>query len=371
MMPSTTRSSGLAAVLLGAALAACSAASPDPAAMAADELPVLQLDEASAQRAADAAARAVAAVDGGRFGLAEDIASGVLQSAPRQPRARAVLGLCLLQRARAVSPPDLRLMNTGEGETLRAAMLAPTDLVVGRLRASFLAATGHLSAAAAAAESVLTQNQPGDSPDYVALLARCAEWRYELGEEHLALPHLEALTELRPADAVAQYRLGICLLRTAQTAAEATAAAEAFARSGQLAPADEEAHLSVGKAHVRAAELGSGADRDRELEAALASFRATAAQFATSAEPSFCVGLVLDQLRRQAEAAAAYEAALQRDPAHVGALLDLAQLRLRDPATAAAGRELLRRALAAPAGGGALTPGERGRIEDFLRADGG
>lgn len=368
MMSRMTNRRVSAAALLCLGLAACSAASPDPAVMAAAELPVMQLDEASAVRAAEAAARAVAAVDSRRFELAEDIARDVLSWAPRQPRARAVLGLCLLQRASAVSPPDLQLQNTGEGETLRASRLAPTDLVVGRLRAQFLARVEHLSAAAAAAEAVLVQNQRSDDADYVALLALCGEWRYELGEERLARPHLQALTDLRPSDAAAHFRLGICMLRTADNAVDAAAAAKAFARSLELAPGDEDAMLSIGKAHARGAELASGAEREAALEAAAKVFGEAAARFPESAEAAFCEGVALEQLGRSAAAAAGYETALQRDPSHLGAMLDLAQLRLQDPATAAAARELLQRALnRAGADRKALTPPERARIEAFLR----
>lgn len=352
-----------ATAALLALLAACRAASPDPEALAAAALPELQLDAAATAAAAEAADRAVAALDARRLELAEELARDVLARAPRQPRARAVLGLCLLRRAQTVTPADLHLQNTADGETLRASRLAPSDLVVGRLRAQFLAAVEHLAAAAATGEAVLAQNQPDAGDDYVALLACCAEWRYELGEERLARRHLEPLTELRPDNATAWFRLGYCWLREADAVGGARAAVRAFARCAELAPGDEDVLLAAGKARLRAAGLGDAA----ALPAAAETFAAAQQQFPQSAEAAFCHGVVLQRLQQKDAAAAAFEQALQRDPEHLGALLDLAALRLAEPATAAAGRALLRRALAAGSTGRQpLSPRERQQIEAAL-----
>ena len=340
--------------------------------MAAVELPQLQLDAAARARADAAADPAAAALDARHYELAEQQARDILDQAPRQARARAVLGLCLQQRASLVTPPDLRLQNTGEGEVLLAAKLAPADPVVGRLHVQFLLRVGHASAAAVAGEAVLAQLPRGDDVDYVALLALCGECRYELGEERLARPHLLALVDLRPDDAIASFRLGICLLRTAADEAtvarqigRAQDAAAAFQRASALAPGDEDAALAVGRAYARAAEFDGGNGRDQALTLATTAFAAAAAKFTDSAEACFCQGVALQGRDLHEAAAQAFEEALRRDPDHLGALLDLALLRAAEPAVAQA---LLRRALAlGDRGPQRLTAAERARIETFLR----
>jgi tetratricopeptide (TPR) repeat protein len=207
------------------------------------------------------------------------------------------------------------------------------------------------------------------------LLALCGECRFELGEERLARPHLRALVELRPDDAIANFRLGICLLRTAadgetvgKQVARALDAAATFQRASALAPGDVDAALAVGRAYARAAEFDAGDGRDQALAQAATAFATAAAKFADSAEACFCQGVAL-QGRGQVDAAAlAFAEALRRDPDHLGALLDLAALRAAEPAAA---KSLLRRALAlGDRGPQRLSDAERARIETFLRDEG-
>src|SRR5690606_20292251 len=105
-----------------------------------------------------------------------------------------------------------------------------------------------------------------------ALLGTAGTYRYELGEERAARPHLEAYVALRPDDSAAHFRLGASLLSIANTPlgspppyaiaqAEAEAAAAAFARCYELAPGDEDAALSVVTAWLRAAELAALQDK--------------------------------------------------------------------------------------------------------------
>jgi len=362
----------LAFVLLG-----CSSASPDPAAMAAAPQEPAVAPERR-QQAEPLAAAALELLGQHRTAAAEAQADDALALDPGNARARAVLGLCLLQRARASSPPDLYLENTGDGETLRAVRSAPHDPIVVRLRGEFLATVGHLSAAAATAEELLGSGSSTDAAT-IALLAAAAEWRYELGEERAALVHLRPLVVHRHDDAQAHFRLGSCLLRTAATADDAVAAARAFARSAELLPGDRDTQEAVGRALVRAAELAA---KDRTghaelLTEALASFTAVAARFGSDAEPEFLCGVVLEAQADSVAAAAAYDRALQRDGRHLGALLNLAGIKARrsatEPQLRAEAEALFRRALevdATAAPGTGLGRDERARIAAWLEPQG-
>jgi tetratricopeptide (TPR) repeat protein len=360
-----------AAILL--VLCACAGASPDPKDMAATELAHHDVSPAEAEKMAKAIADAQVALVARRFATAEELALRAIEIDPRAARARAIYGLCLLQRAMARQPSDMYLQNRGDGETLRAVALAPADPVVGRLRGEFLAQVGHLSAAAAAAESALGAAVDDGSAERAALLALAGEWRYELGEERAALPHLLRLVELRPDDATGHFRLGFCLLRTADKPALAIDAAKAFARCAELSPGDQDAHLAIGRAHLRAAELSTAdaATREQELTAAMAAFDAACARFATAAEPRFCRGSVFEAMGEGGRAAAAYQDALALDANHIGALLELAALHVAsgDADRRVEAETMLRRALALAEGRPAmLSPRERQRIEKFLAA---
>lgn len=374
-MPRRVMSLAPLALMLG-----CRGVSPDPAVLATEPLPA-SASTADARAAASAhAQRALAAWEAGQPEQAEEAARDALDRDPGLLRARAILGRCLQERAMRQTPPDLALLNQADGETLRAATLAPADPVVGRLRAGFLERAGHITAAAAAAESALAQlpsTAAGESldPDRVALIAMAADLRYELGEERQALPWLRQLTTQRPGDARAWFRLGVCLAG-GQDAAALESAAAAFQRSAELTPADRAGWLAQGSALYRAAEAaaraGDEARRERHLVAAAAVFGAAAEQFPADGEPCFRQGLVLESAADPSGAAAAYRRALQRQADHGGALLNLAGLlaqhEAEDPVAGAEARELLRRALdGARAGTIRLTPPERERIEAYLR----
>jgi tetratricopeptide (TPR) repeat protein len=319
------------------------------------------------------AATAIADLDARRYESAEDTARTALALDPACPRARAALGLALANRGALVDPMPLHLQNQADGETLWAARRDPTDPVVVRLRARFLALVGHYSAAAEVAEAWLSTARFPLDGDGVALLALAAEWRYELGEERAALRHLRPLVEVRPDDAIAHFRLGSCRLRTATMAAEAIAAVPAFARCAELAPGDADAHRSVGCAQARAAELARQAEGDvaarEHLQAAAGTFTAVAALFPEDAETCFQLGVVREALGDAAAAATAYERALARSADHLGALLNLAALRLAGSAEAAAvaaGRQLLQRALEVDAAHGGLSEAERSAVRELL-----
>lgn len=362
---------------------ACAGVPPSPEQIAAGEPPAVVLTEAQRQRVADLEQQALRQVELGRFELAADAAGDALVLDPRAARARAVAGFARFERSRARGEADLHVEQRADGETLLALRLAPDDPVVGRLRGMFLAGTGHLSAAAAVAESVLTQAPQGDSR--TDLLALAARWRYELGEERLAMVHLHELVPLRPDDAVAWFRLGVCLLRRAAVAHDAAArlqarddalaAERAFVRCVELVPGDLDAHDAAGMALVAAADLerqlGDDAAVVARLQAAAARFADAAARFPAAAEPCFRLGVVAEEQQRPEAALAAYALALQRDPDHLGALLNQAGLLLADPADpVAVGRahELLRRALAVADRPGGLSSAERARITALLAA---
>lgn len=366
---------------------ACAGTSVRPETVRAEGISSVQLSADSTRDLGEHVDRAVAAVVRRRYVEAEAEAGAALEIDPRCARARAVLGMVRFQKAALVEPPDLFLAHSGEAELLLAEQIAPTDAFVGWMRAVFLAEAGHMSAAAAAAESALVRCASAPPAERAALLGIAGTYRYELGEERAALPHLQAYVGLRPDDAAASFRVGVCLLRIAEVPMgpeptsllvaqrNAEGAARAFRRCEQLAPGDEDAAMAVGAAALRAAELAeqrgdeaTGAERRREAEQ---QFRDLAARFPASAEPLFRLGVAAEARRAVADAREAYAQALQRDPDHLGSLLNLAALHeASGPADPATVRRLLERALQVDSARAGLTEEERRSIEARLRQRG-
>lgn len=369
-------------VLWFAVCSACAGVSVRPETVRADSLPVVSLSADSARELAAHVEAAMDAVSRLDYPEAEQRARQALEIDPRSARARAVLGSVLCQQSARVDPPDLFLANAGEGELLLAEQLAPADPLVGWMHAVMLADAGHLSAAAAVAEAALGRTADAPPAQRAALLGAAGNYRYELGEERAAVPHLQAYLALRPEDAAAWFRLGASLLRMAEVPSgarpnslvaaqsQAEAAAAAFRRSAERVQDDEDAALAVGAALLRAAELAAErrlpneADLRRQAEQ---QFRAVADRFQGSAEPLFRLGVLAETRGDAAAAREAYTQALVRDPEHLGSLLNLAASRDREGADADADvRELLERALRVDAGQGLLVGNERSRIEARL-----
>ncbi|HEB52470.1 MAG TPA: tetratricopeptide repeat protein [bacterium] len=372
-------------------LAGCAGVAPNPAAASVADLPVVELSEARSERLAGFEARAVDAVVRRHYREARSLARRALALDPRSARARAVLGMVLLQDAARSEPVEWTGLRKGEFQIELARRLAPNDAFVGWIRAVFLAETGHMSAAAAAAEQALVDTTGAPAAERAALLGTAGTYRYELGEERAALPHLEAYVALRPDDASAQFRLGACLLALAavpqgdppqyeKAMIQAEGAAAAFARCFALAPGDEDAALAVATARLRAGELAalselpdSQSRRDAHRRAAREHLRALAERFPDSPEVHFRIGVALADDPRLA--AASYRAALERDPMHVGSALNLAALAIAggEPDRA---REIYAGLLARDAevrrtgreqrAGDRLTRDERQRIERWL-----
>ena len=369
----------IALVLLG--VAACAGVSARPEAVSPDSLPSVELSPAAIGRRDTLVENCVTAAVVRRFEEAERDARSALLIDPRCARARAVVGMALLERARAQEPMDLHLANAGDAETLLAERLAPADPFVGWMRAVFLAESGHVSAAAAAAEAALSRTVGARPEERAPLFGVAGTYRYELGEERAALPLLQAYIEIRSDDAAASFRIGSCLLRKAAVPSganpeksariDAEAAARAFQRCCELAPGDEDAALAAGAATMRAAELaekqGETAIRDARWSEAAAHFTAVSTRFPDSAEAKFRLGVVAEARDVVAEARAAYTQALDRDPQHLGALLNLAAL-LDGTEDAAQVVPLLQRALQADAARPGLTARERRRIEERVAA---
>jgi Flp pilus assembly protein TadD len=214
------------------------------------------------------------------------------------------------------------------------------------------------------------------------LLGIAGTYRYELGEERAALPHLRAYVELRPDDATAQFRLGATLLaiaavpqglkpRSLQVAQrDAEAAARAFTACAQLAPGDEDAALAIVSAQMRAAELaaefGDLAARDANRQAANERLLAIVERFPANAEARFRLGALAEVRADPSAAKAAYLQALDLDAGHVASLLNLAALVATEGDRATAS-ELLRRAVAADATKPQFTDDERKRVNAWLR----
>ncbi len=366
-----------------AVLSACAGVSPRPIAAPIEQFPSRELGESLlGQRDRDIDA-AITAVVQRRYDAARAAAERALALDPRAARARAVLGMVLLQEAGQVDPPDLRALHEGEVEVLTAEALAPTDAFVGWIHAVFLAETGHMSAAAAAAEAALERTAQAPPHERAALLGVAGTYRYELGEDRAALPHLQAYVVLRPDDATANFRLGSSHLRISQlvmgpkgleeSQRHAERAARAFERCFRLAAFDEDAGLSVGKALLRAAELadrrGEATQRDDFATRAVSAFAVVADRFPASAEPWFCTAVAAERNGDPAAATAAYGQALLRDPAHLPSLLNLAVLHEAEPAGDRRQLlSLLQQVVAVDAQRGGLTAAERDRVTRRIAA---
>ncbi len=373
----------LAANVLAALFAsACAGTTVDPATADASLLPARELTAEEHARLASLVEESMVAVRRRRFDDAGRAATAALAIDARSARARAVWAMVLLQRAATVSPPDSFDANAGEFELQLARQLAPDDAFVGWIAAVFLAETGHLSAAAHAAEQTLAHAGAAPAAERAALAGIAGTCRYELGEERAAVPHLHAYVELHPDDAIAHFRLASCLLRIAALTsggaavpdahAHAVAAAQAFERCAELSPGDEDVALAVATAHWRAAELagddGDGAIGQQHRQAAEQRLRAVAERFPASAEPWFRLGVAAEQRAAPEQARIAYGEAVRRAP-HVGALLGLAAL-LDHDGDAAAAATLLRQALDADAARTVLTAAQRRAIRERLAAAG-
>lgn len=357
-------------VLAAACLLACRGASPDPEAMARDLPAAATLSDAARQDVRSTADRAVEALDAGRLEGAEELARQALERDPACARARAVLANCVFARAARSQPPELHLQQEADGETLRAVALAPADPVVARLRGAFLAATLHLSAAAETAERLLQQPPAGLDHEWLELFRAAGMWRFQLGEERAAREWLRIAVQA-PVDAQAFFTYGLCMLRTAQVATDATTAAWAFREASGLDPANVEAAYGVHRAYARAAALASKAGErtqaDGFLQSALDAAAGLAARRPADPEPEFDAGNMLAEAGKADAAAGAWERALERDAHHIGALLNLAHLRA--PTDKAAAAALLQRALAAAGEDRTkLSDDERRRIAAFLQS---
>lgn len=360
-MAARDRRRGSASLLLSAVVTACGAVSLDPEEIASRLPPERELGEVDAARLERLTSRAMLLLDEGSFGQAEEVARQALTIQPRAARPRAVLGTCLMQKANRDDPPDLRLWRQAEGELLAASRTAPADTLVSVMYGCFLMADGHLVAAAEVAEAAL-----GRDADHLEALRLAAEARYELGEERLARPHLTRLVQLDP-DPQIVYRLAWCLLRLSEGDPDNELAlllesADGFYAYRESEPTDVEGYLGEGRAWLRAAEETADADRQQErAERALSVFEQAAARFAENAAAQFGLGVCLEILGRYDAAIEAYDRALELDPHHTGALLNLAA------SYAATGRKelaepLCRRALEEED----LTSDERRRVLEFL-----
>ncbi len=383
--------------LLLIALVGCGV-SPRPERADVSTLPQRQLDAEETKELAVLVERAIAAVSVLDYEVAEAAAEEALAIDPRSARARAVLAIVTLKAATATEPSDAQAMLGGELQMRLAKLLSPDDPFVGWMHAVFLAESGHLSAAAAAAEEALPRSVDAPAAARLALLRIAGSYRYELGEERAAVPHLQEYVRLRPDDPVARYHLGGALLRLAVAPQggtrasvlvaqrQAEEAARAFTRCLELMPADAEVAAAVVTAHLRAADLASErlgqipdspdrieeqnrlvAERDGNRQAADAALRQALERFPEAASVQFQAGVVAEAAADGALARSCYERAITMDPGHVPSLLNLADLLVRSgERSAAAG--LLRQALDAPASRRELTSTERKRIEDWLRS---
>ena len=337
-------------------LASCAGSLPDPARMAAD-LPSAR--EVSVDRRVQLDAdieRARIELREGRVTAARAVVELVLEYDPRAGRARAILAQCHLLAATAQSPPLLEEFRLAEGEFRRASALAPKDPLVARLHAGFMIADGHLSAAAQRIADALAVR-----PDDPELLEIGGRVNFDLGNELAAVELLAARLELVPDDANSAWRLAQCHARLCRAADEegervtrAQAAAAAFRRYGELAPQDVDGLLGEAWA------LLAGPDDDAGLARAVELYRSAAQLRPESADARYGIGMALARASRDEEARTALRSALELDPGHVGATLELAA------SLDAAGEHLAARALLERAMALDVNRDERSRIQRWL-----
>ncbi|MBK8099261.1 MAG: hypothetical protein IPK26_19300 [Planctomycetes bacterium] len=375
--------------LLGVAfLAGCTGVSPRPEDLAAVLPPARQVTGDERAAVERNVGEALHALELRRFEVAGEFAAAALRIDPACARGYAVRGMVRRHQASAMVPADPYTLHRADGDTQLAMRLAPADATVMRLRAQFLAASGHLSAAAAALEAWLLAHPDAPLDDSAPLYALAGEWRYELGEERAALPHLRNVVGQRE-DATTWFRIGMCELRVAMAVVDpaaaanarsvAESAAKAFARCAELAPGDRDAHYAVATALAHAAER-AGEQRRTEDRAALwhkaaQRLRDASSRFADDPEPLFRLGVVLEAVRDREAAIAAYEQALQRHGEHLGSLINLATALTAGPTVDAAvqqrARSLRERALAIDARRGGLGKQERQRLAEAVGATAG
>lgn len=360
-------------------LVACAGIAPDPRAADAATLPSVELTTEQREAVQRDESRAILAISRQRYDEARRLAELVLDTQPRSARARAVIGLTMLERAAQQRPTTWRGLREGETQLELASQLAPGDATVAWLHAIFLAEIGHLSAAAARAEEGLAAAAEAPLADRAVLLGAAGNYRYELGEERAALPHLQAYIALRSDDAEAVFRIGWCLLRRAEVPrgadalrtaqVDAESAAKAFLRCSELRQEDESAALAVVTSYLRAAQLaderGERAARDSLRAAAGQHLRRMAERFPKSAEVRFHMGLLAEAEQQPDVARAAYGAALELSPAHLGSALNLAAL-LQAAGDPGGAETVLRRLLDDARAAAALTREERRRVENWL-----
>lgn len=370
-MPSASLLCRTLRVSVFALLAGCAGVAPSAEEMAARSFEPAA-NEADRTEAEARAKSAMLLLEAERYEAAGDVALQSLELDPRNARARAVLASSMLLAAGDSVPIPLAVEREAEGESRSALKLAPDDPFVGLAHARILASSGHLTAAAAAAEACLVASTADGSPEREALVAAAAEWTFELGEDRRAIAHLRELATLRPTEATTHHRLGSCLLRVATDASGAVEASRAFSRCAELEPEDPDAWLCAVKAMLRAAVLDpkkTGAIANDAV--ALASAAET--RFAQSADASFLVGAARDaQSPMSKEAIDAYGRALVRDPEHMPSLLRLVAIAARMQAAGQkddvaatqlpSPRELAARALDLDAKTGVLDAKERAQL---------
>ena len=310
----------------------------------------------------------------------------------RAQKAKMLLDDPLLQEAFAYLEETYRGEDLSDENVMAALMgLGRTDMIMSVLNgmnvdvlADLVESLGvgvdPVAPAAAAAEEALGSSATATVAERAGLLGAAATYRYELGEERAARPHLEAYVALRPDDSKALFRLGSSLLTIANTPQgspppyvtaqrDAEQAAEAFRRCYTLAPGDVDAAIAMSTAWVRAAELadlqGNAEERDALRDRAGAHLAELAAKFPKNAEVQFCIGALAELQARPKVAQAAYVASLDRDDDHLGSLMNLAALVAADGKLDSA-RSLYARLLAAPKAQVSLTRRERQRIERWL-----
>ena len=262
----------------------------------------------------------------GRFAHARDIARTAAHTQPRNLQILQFLaiaqiqsgnpneGFATLQRAMGIddSDPQLRFntaraaLDAGRPE-LVADLCAPlgSNPQVLQLIAQAAKALGQTSSAVTTLEKLLEEN-----PHDIKLLNNFGNALLDAGQTDRAIAVFEQASQLDPSEPQLWLNLG----RARSAAAQFDDALEDFRRAAALDPRDAEVNIELGKSLLRYG----------EHEGAL--LRLSEAARSGRSEPAVLVmiGLCFAGMEKREEAERAYRTALEVDPDHVGAILNLA-----------------------------------------------
>jgi tetratricopeptide (TPR) repeat protein len=231
-------------------------------------------------------------------------------------RTHTVRGFIRMTQAKAEQPPVLEHWESAEADFLLGTRLDPQDPEVFFGLGSFYRDDGHVEAALLAFRKALELD-----PNHRRTLLAAGKLLHLHRRESEALPLLQRLLAFPEQDPDALYRLGQCLLDRGRS----DDARRIFQRYRALMPRDAEGPLAEASALWRS--LGEAkAAPPAQAEEVLALLAAAAALAPGDPRPPFNSATFLEDRGERGQAVALYRRALELDPDHVPALLNLGRM---------------------------------------------